>query len=196
MSKKEQNFFDQLAERWDDIRSLNTKIIMGLVNIVGFREGDHVLDVGCGTGVLVPFVKKVIGDTGRITAVDFSRNMIARAIQKHKELTGITFIAEDIMNFRSDVSFDRIICFNFFPHVEEKSLFLQQMHGQLSDNGCLVIMHDRSRKQVNSIHSRCETVKNDHLLKGETIAEMLTELDYRVTNMIDNEEIYFVKAMI
>jgi len=195
MSKSEQDFFDQLAERWDDMRSLDSARIEGLVNMVGFQEGDHVLDVGCGTGVLVPFVQNVIGERGLVTSVDFSSKMIERAIEKHKERIGVKFVVADIMKFQPECDFDKIICFNFFPHVTDKSQFLKKMLNMLAKDGCLVIMHDISRVAVNSIHGQCDAVKNDRLAEGDKIANLFTEFGYHVTEIVDNDVIYFIKGL-
>lgn len=191
---KEQQFFDQLAERWDELRIANPSKIRKLVNLAGIREGDRVLDIGCGTGILVPFVKEVIGASGRITAVDFSVNMIAKAKEKYKRTKGVLFLAGDIMDFHYDKPFDKIFCFNFFPHVSDKQAFLIKVRGMLVDEGSLVIMHDISRDIVNGIHAGSDAVKNDRLPPGEKVAELLENLSYLVMDVIDNDEMYFIRA--
>jgi len=188
MSDKERQFFNTIAERWDDLRSVIPRIIEGLVSMAGLREGDRVLDVGCGTGVLVPYVKKAIGDAGVITAVDFAANMIARAAEKHKDLAGVEFIAADIMHYRVKSRFDKIFCFNFFPHVKDKPAFLLKMGEMLAEGGV-------PRVKVNSIHGGCDAVKHDRLPAGAKTAKLLTEAGLYVTDVIDNDEIYFVKAV-
>lgn len=195
MGEKEQQFFNQLAAQWDDIRCSNDTIITALVALVGFRAGDRVLDVGCGTGVLVPYVKKAVGASGIITAVDFAGNMIARAIEKYKDMPGIKFIVADIMEYEAEDNFDKIVCFNFFPHVHDKPVFLRKMAGMLTSGGALVIMHDMPRNAVNAIHGDCHAVQNDHLPKGEKTAMLLAEAGLRVATVIDNDRMYFVKAI-
>jgi demethylmenaquinone methyltransferase/2-methoxy-6-polyprenyl-1,4-benzoquinol methylase len=195
VSDKERQFFDQIAERWDDLRSAAPPLIAALVAMVGLREGDRVLDVGCGTGVLVPYVKKAVGAAGAVTAVDFAANMIARAAQKHKDLAGVDFVAADIMDYQAESLFDKIICFNFFPHASDKPAFLLKMAGLLSTGGAFVIMHDLPRATVNSIHGGCDAVKDDRLPAGARTAELLTQAGLSVTDVIDNDELYFVKAV-
>ncbi len=191
---KEQQYFDQLAERWDELRATNPSKIRRLVNMADFGAGDRVLDIGCGTGILVSYVKKIIGDTGRITAVDFSANMIAKAKEKHKHQKGVLFLAADIMDLHHDETFNKIVCFNFFPHVSDKQSFLIKLRGMLADAGSLVIMHDISRDTVNGIHEDSDVVKNDRLPQGEKTAEMLENLSYLVMDVVDNDEVYFIRA--
>ena len=190
----EQLFFDQLAPQWDDIRLLDPAKIEHLVSMIGFCQGDRILDTGCGTGVLIPFAREVIGNTGHITAVDFSPKMIEQAVHKHKGITGIDFVACDIMDYMSESRFDKIICFNFFPHVADKQAFLKKMGDMLVAEGVLVIMHDISRDTVNGIHKGSDAVKNDRLPEGEKTAGILVSLGYKVEDIIDNDELYFIKA--
>lgn len=191
---REQQFFDQLAERWDELRDVNDSKLAHLVEMIDINPGDRILDIGCGTGVLVPYIKKAVGDAGRITAVDFSVNMIAKAKEKHRGMKGVHFLAADIMDFHYDETFNKIICLNFFPHVRDKQAFLLKLRGMLAEDGCLVIMHDISRSAVNGIHEDCDVVKNDRLPPGEKTAELLGELSYLAIEVIDNDEMYFIRA--
>jgi protein-L-isoaspartate O-methyltransferase len=43
------------------------------VKELGIKSGYYVLDIGSGTGVLLPFVISELGDEGKIVALDFPR---------------------------------------------------------------------------------------------------------------------------
>jgi len=187
-------FFDNLAENWDNTRMPDNEKITQLIQLIGLRPGDRVLDSGCGTGVLIPFVKNVLGPEGSITAVDYSQNMIARAIAKYGDLGGINFIVCDIMEHESDFLYDAIICFNFFPHIQDKPRFFQYVSNLLNDEGKLIIMHDISRTTVNGVHQSCEAVENDLLPPGETVKRWLSEAGYDVRLVIDSDDRYFIKS--
>jgi len=195
MSQSEQEFFNGLAKRWDDLRADDRLKIGNLVEMVGFAIGDRVLDIGSGTGVLLPFVKQAIGEKGLITAIDFAVNMINRAEEKHRHLSEITYVVDDIMKFQSETLFDKIVCLNFFPHVKDKKAFILRIRELLIPYGTFVIMHDLSRAAVNGIHQNSEKVKNDRLPKGPKVAEMLAAAGYEVEMVPDNDELYFIKAM-
>src|SRR5262249_10117929 len=53
-----------------------------MADLLQLREGDVVLDVGCGTGDLALELVKRVGPSGKIVGVDGSEEMIARARQK------------------------------------------------------------------------------------------------------------------
>ena len=158
-------------------------------------EGDTVLDVGCGTGVLSPFLKKAVGDTGQITAIDFAAKMIARAIDNNKHVAGINYITGDINKFKAETPLDKIICLNFFPHISDKPAFAEKMKAMLKQGGALIIMHDISRKAVNSLHASSTAVKDDVLPDVNLVAAMLQSAGYSILNAMENDELYFIKAI-
>ena len=49
------------------------------------HEGDHVLDLGCGTGLSLPLLRARVGASGRITAVEQCPEMLERAHQRVAE---------------------------------------------------------------------------------------------------------------
>lgn len=191
----EREFFDKIASCWDRTRLADNGKITQLVEMIGLKPGFKVLDAGSGTGILLPFIKQAVGPDGQITAVDFSANMLAKAEKKYGGLGGITFAVADIMGFVSDNAFDAVLCFNFFPHIKDKPRFMNHMRSHLREGGCLVIMHDISRQQVNAIHQGSEVVKNDRLAPGETVCGWLTAAGYQVARLIDIDDRYFIKAV-
>lgn len=188
-------FFDSLAEQWDDTRMPDDEKINQLVQLTGLCKGDRVIDVGCGTGVLIPFVKNAVGTEGSITALDYSKNMIARAKSKYGRTDGINFVVCDIMDYKHESLYDAVICFNFFPHIQNKPAFFQRVADLLKEEGSLVIMHDISRHAVNGVHQSCEAVENDLLPPGESVKKKLLEAGYEVQTVIDNDDRYFIKAV-
>ncbi|WP_425057884.1 class I SAM-dependent methyltransferase [Sporomusa carbonis] len=60
------------------------------MELIGFSGSDLILDVGCGTGVLIPFSRNVINENGHITAIDSSNIMIERAKKKSEHYSNIT----------------------------------------------------------------------------------------------------------
>src|SRR5581483_1795204 len=54
------------------------------VQALGLRPGSRVIDIACGTGLNFPLIEQAIGPGGRITGVDLTDAMLARAQDRTK----------------------------------------------------------------------------------------------------------------
>ncbi len=52
------------------------------LRLAQLKEGESVLDVGCGTGTLAVAASRHVGATGNVSGIDASSEMIARAVKK------------------------------------------------------------------------------------------------------------------
>ena len=59
---------------------------MKTVGVLPPRQGDRILDVGCGTGELACLIKQLAGEQGRVAGIDPSANMIKVARHKAEKL--------------------------------------------------------------------------------------------------------------
>src|SRR5207249_10987240 len=67
------------------------------------RQGDTVLEVGCGTGRNLPYLQDAVGSNGHIFGVDVSERMLARS-QALCERTGwdnVTLVRTDALDYRA-----------------------------------------------------------------------------------------------
>jgi len=189
-------FFDSFADTWDSYRNTNVKILERLLELANIPAGATVLDVGSGTGVLLPYLHAAVGAEGKITAVDFSEKMLAKAQEKFANLGNVDFIVGDVleMNLPAE-SIDVIICLNFFPHLHtRKEEFISKMKSFLKDEGSLIIMHDISREKVNSIHRDSAVVTEHRLPEAKVVAEMFQACGYQNITAYEDDTLYFVKG--
>ncbi len=194
MGTEEIRFFNQLANSWDSTRSQDEKKLEKMLQLIGINEGDDLLDLGCGTGVLLARLSLLAGKTGSVTAVDFAENMIRLAREKHKNHSNIRYVVSDILTFQPDKRFDKVICLNFYPHIKEKEAFLAQMCNLLKENGCLIIMHDISRQAVNAIHGESKTVAEDRLEPAAREAIRIAGRKFVIKKTVDDDSMYFIAA--
>lgn len=110
-----------------------------LIEKIEVRPGQTVLDVGAGTGLLAAHVSGIVGQTGRVFAVDPLPLRIE--IAKRKARPNLTFLvgdAYDLGNF-SDAKFDVVYLNAVFHWFPEKTKPLQNFHRVLKQGGRLGI---------------------------------------------------------
>jgi ubiquinone/menaquinone biosynthesis C-methylase UbiE len=191
-----QEYFDQLAPTWD--KELTPERLESLGNIVkelGIEPGYRVLDIGSGTGVLVPFLIAELGDEGEIVALDFSAEMLLQAQAKNfPPIVG--FAQADVLAIPlPDNSVDMAICNSAFPHFGDKVKALQEIARVLKSSGRLVICHTMSRAMLNQLHQSIGGAVANDLLPDELNLRALIEMaGLKITHFEDNPELYLLVA--
>lgn len=145
-------FFDDHAEGWEDHNYTpevlaRTEAIIGRVDL---KEGMTVLDVGCGLGVLQPFLRRRVGKAGRLAMLDFSPKMIAGAARRHPDSWPLLARAEEIP--LPDAFVDVVICFSAFPHVSDKPAAAREFLRVLRPGGAAYVLHVNGREKLNAMH--------------------------------------------
>lgn len=191
MEKTEiKEFFDRLAPEWDETTVRNEKAIEYILDKGGIREGVHVLDVACGTGVLFPdyFARKV----GSLTAIDISPEMAKIAAEKFPEAEVICGDAEKTAFSKK---FDAIMVYNAFPHFPSPEGLISALCGQLSEGGRLTVAHGMSRVALQEHHSGSAARVSIDLLPENELADIFARY-LEVDTVISDDEKYLVSGIL
>jgi ubiquinone/menaquinone biosynthesis C-methylase UbiE len=191
-----QEYFDQLALTWD--KELSPERLTCLGNIVkelGIKPGYHVLDIGSGTGVLLPFLIAELGDEGKIVALDFSAEMLGQAQAKNFPPI-VRFAQADVIAIPlDDNSVDLAICNSAFPHFNDKGKALREIASVLKNNGRLVICHTMNRETLNQLHQSIGGIVANDLLPDESeLRGLIKQAGLKITHFEDSPERYLVIA--
>lgn len=81
--------------------------VQSFIDFAQLRPGEHVLDLGCGTGWVAMEAQKRVGSTGQIIGVDISDHMlnVARADPKLQALENVFFYQSDMTTMKGLESF-------------------------------------------------------------------------------------------
>jgi ubiquinone/menaquinone biosynthesis C-methylase UbiE len=191
-----QEYFDQLAPTWDkELTRERLKCLGNIVRELGIKPGYYVLDIGSGTGVLLPFLITEVGNEGKIVALDFSAEMLVQAQAKNfPPIVG--FAQADVLAIPlADSSVDMAICNSAFPHFGDKVKALKEIARALKNNGRMVICHTMSREMLNRLHQSVGGIVANDLLPDEfQLRALAKQAELKITRFEDNPERYLVIA--
>ncbi|SRR5579885_2040669 len=196
MSRAE--FFDHAAAEWDARANATTgERLREFLGRLDLPRGGRVLDVGSGTGILIPLLRDALGPRGQIVAVDIAAEMLRLARARHGDL-GLRFVCADAATLAEPrQSYDAIICNAVIPHFEDLSAALQHLATLLRPGGVLAICHAIPRERVNAIHrAGPPAIQQDQLPPGEAVASMLRAAGLQVDTVEDTEHHYFLRARV
>jgi ubiquinone/menaquinone biosynthesis C-methylase UbiE len=140
------------------------------LEFTGVPPGYHVLDVGCGTGVVSRDLAQRVGEQGRVVGVDPSRHLIEEAVRRARA-EGL----EGRIEFRAaegsalpfpDGSFDLVVASAVFSHIADAVQVLAEMTRVARAGGTAAVFdHDIDTIVVNAsdrelsrriIHAYCD----------------------------------------
>jgi len=101
-------------------------------------NGNKILDVGCGLGVLS---KYFANRGGIVTAIDVAERLLEYA-QEHNNHPNITYLNQDITTYVSDEKFDYLVFCDVLEHLPKEQIFqiLQRITEHNAHKGSIVIM--------------------------------------------------------
>jgi ubiquinone/menaquinone biosynthesis C-methylase UbiE len=176
--KELRDYFDRHASSWDEMLKYGERCpdLLKVISWFGLAERDRVLDVGTGTGILLPLIRKAIGPKGILAGFDFSFKMVEKARLRGGVGEGILVNAEaESLPFRGE-RFDHVICFSAFPHFSDKAKALLEMVSVLKKGGRLSIAHLKSVEELNQFHQHLGgPVAHDLLPTPERVRTLMGE---------------------
>ncbi len=190
---RQKDFFNEKAAIWDEITTHDLEKVHYIIELQEIQSRDKILDIGTGTGILIPFYEKYLTE-GSVVAIDYSEKMIEIARSKYpkKKHPRISFLVSDLYDLDYHEEFDLVVCYSCFPHFVDKPLALQKLSMALKKGGRLVVAHSNSADFINSLHLNAGAeVKYDFLPSMEQLQKMMEENGLSVTFTRDDEG-YFI----
>lgn len=187
-------FFDKIAPTWDDNEVLSTpEKVNFILDQMDISEGQAVLDLGTGTGVLLPYLAERIGENGKITAVDYSEGMLQRARQKFSNLKPVPeFLKMDFENETIPGEYDRILLYCVYPHLHTPIDTLKWLlKVNLKDNGLISIAFPSGPEFINNIHRERHS-ESDFLPSASDLADFFKLNGLKAEAISETENSYVI----
>ncbi|MFA9464114.1 MAG: class I SAM-dependent methyltransferase [Velocimicrobium sp.] len=184
-------FFDHYASQWDADMIRNDSIINTILDNAGVFAGTSVLDVACGTGVLIPdYLKR---DVNSVLAIDISSKMIEIAQKKFQD-TIVQFVCADIETVSISQKFDCCVVYNAFPHFPSPENLIRVLADMLNVHGTLTIAHGMNRAKIDQHHKGAASNVSLGLMSEDALSELMNPY-FTVTTKISNDSMYQVTGI-
>ena len=181
-------FFDQAAAGWDAQLRRNEPVIARILDNAGVRSGVRVLDVACGTGVLIPdYLQR---GAAQVTAIDISPEMARIAREKFPQ-ENVTVLCGDIETVPLPQQFDRCMVYNAFPHFPDPARLIAHLATLLKPGGRLSVAHGMSRAMLDRHHAGAASTVSVSLISETELAALMAPY-FDVDVVISDDRMYQV----
>ena len=122
------------------------RLLEDLSNTLRIREGERVLDAGCGPGLVIERIaEEARGRRISITGLDLSRRMMKRAHRTCKDLPNVKLQIADLNGplVFPDGSFDQVVCCNTLYALGDPHRAISEFHRVLKPGGALIIANPK-----------------------------------------------------
>ena len=182
------NFFDKCAPTWDAEMIRDDAIIGTILDNAGLHGGEKVLDVACGTGVLIG--DYLARNVASVTGVDISPEMIRLAREKFSD-PRVRFLCGDVESIDLPSDFDTVVVYNAFPHFPDPAALIARLSRLLRSGGTLTVAHGMSREKIDAHHHNVAHSVSMGLMEADKLAGIFAG-HLNVTAVISDDKMYQV----
>ena len=186
------DFFDRCAPFWDKDMVKSDVIIGTILNNAEVGEGQHVLDVACGTGVMFDYYLE--RNVASVTGIDISPEMAKIAESKYAGNPKVQVICGDVEEAVFSQKFDRIVVYNAFPHFPYPKRLIKRLAALLKDEGRMTIAHGMSRAAIDNHHRGSASKVSNGLMAADQLKKLF-DPHFDVEVMISNDRMYQVSGV-
>ncbi len=191
-------YFSRLAPEWDTIpRSAEASLgVRRFVRRSANAQAHRILDVGCGTGILLPDLLAACRKATCIVELDFAEQMLRENRRKATDARVRPVCADARTLPFPEACFDLVLCFGVLPHLGVAQTAVDALLRVLRTSGFLSFGHLMGSAELNTLHQSVgEPLSEDVLPAAGNLAEMLHQRAATVLAAEESSDWYFVQAI-
>lgn len=182
--------FDELVDLFDP--PLPKGVPERLERIVAaarIKEGETVLDVGAGTGILMPLIRRY--RPAAVYACDLSEKMLRQLQRNHP---GAKTVLADVRDLRlPDASIDVTLINACYPNIADKAGAFANLARMTAAGGRLVVSHPMGKRFIDMLKRNSPFPLDDFPEKNEA-ADLFAPLGFAIETFADEDELYLLVA--
>lgn len=188
-----QEFFTARAADWDSRFPDDGPAYAAAVTELGLREGDRVLDAGCGTGRALPPLRAAVGRSGIVVGADLTWAMLEAAVRAGRDREGLLLLADvGVLPLKSG-SFDAVFAAGLIAHLPHPAENLRELRRVVRPGGTLALFHPIGRAALAARQGR--QITPDDLRAEPNLRPLLSGSGWRITSYADEDARFLALAV-
>ncbi|MFE2511442.1 class I SAM-dependent methyltransferase [Streptomyces naganishii] len=186
-------FFGARAADWDSRFPDDGPAYAAGVAALGLREGDRVLDAGCGTGRALTPLRAAVGPSGLVVGADLTPAMLEAAVRAGRDRDGRLLLADvGALPLRSR-AFDAVFAAGLIAHLPDPAGNLRELRRVVRPGGLLALFHPIGRAALAARQGR--RITPDDLRAEDNLRPLLAGSGWRMTSYADEDARFLALAV-
>ncbi|MFF3851188.1 class I SAM-dependent methyltransferase [Streptomyces sp. NPDC002328] len=186
-------FFTARAADWDRRFPDDGPAYAAAVAELGLREGERVLDAGCGTGRALTPLRAAVGPSGAVVGADLTPAMLEAAVRAGRHRDGRLLLADvSALPLRS-ASLDAVFGAGLVSHLARPAEDLRELARVVRPGGTLALFHPIGRAALAARHGR--QITPDDLRAESNLRALLAGSGWRMTSYVDEDSRFLALAV-
>ncbi|MEV6738733.1 methyltransferase domain-containing protein [Streptomyces sp. NPDC051104] len=188
-----QEFFTARAADWDAKFPDDGPAYTAAVAALGLREGDRVLDAGCGTGRAVTPLRAAVGPSGQVLGADLTPAMLQAAVRAGRDRDGLLLLADvAALPLRAE-SLDAVFAAGLIAHLPHPAENLRELARVVRPGGLLALFHPVGRAALAARQGR--QITPGDLRAEPNLRPLLVGSGWRMTSYVDEDTRFLALAV-
>ncbi|MFB6949986.1 class I SAM-dependent methyltransferase [Streptomyces niveus] len=182
------------AARWEARFAADTPAYASAVARMGLRSGQTALDLGCGTGRVLPALRAEVGEKGTVLGVDVTPAMLTAAAREGRDGDLAHLLVADCLRLPlPSGTVDGIFSAGLLDHLAEPAAALREWARVVRPGATLLLFHPSGRAERAARHGRPPSP--DDPLAEPNLRPMLTAGGWRMDEYDDARAYFLTRAV-
>lgn len=186
-------FFASRAAGWEERFPDDDPVYAAAVADLHPSAGGTVLDVACGTGRVLPFLRAAVGSAGRVLALDLTPEMLDAARAKGRHRVAALVLGDGLRLPLPDGSLDSVFAAGYLSHVPDSRTALLELARVTRRDGRLAVFHPVSRGALAA--RKGHELRPDDPLDPALLGPALSATGWRAESFDDGPDRYLTLAV-
>lgn len=192
MSEAVREFFSARAAGWESRFPDDGPAYDTAVAELALREGDAVLDAGCGTGRALPALRTAVGPRGTVLGADLTPEMLTEAVRAGRGDVARLLLADVSRLPLRDGCLDAVFAAGLISHLPGPEAGMRELARVVRPYGTLALFHPVGRAALAARKGRA--LSPNDVRAAHNLRELLSTSGWRLTSYADEEERYLALA--